>query len=36
MLDIENYCKTMDCDYLFVGHEYRGFEVEKNNKYYIF
>ena len=32
---IEEYCKTMNCDYLFVGHEHRGFEVHKNNKHII-
>ena len=29
---IEDYCKNMDCDYLFIGHEHRAFEVHENNK----
>ena len=32
MEDMENYCETMDCDILFIGHEHRAFEVNKNNK----
>ncbi len=35
MNDIEKYCEKMDCDYMFVGHEHRGFEIEKNNKHII-
>ena len=35
MKDIEEYCITMDCDYMFIGHEHRAFEVYKNNKYII-
>ena len=30
--DIEDYCKDMDPDYLFIGHEHRAFEVHENNK----
>ena len=33
--DIENYCKTMDCDYLLIGHEHRAFEIHENNKHII-
>ena len=33
MKDLENYCENMNCDYMFVGHEHRGFEVHKNNKH---
>ena len=33
--DIEAYCKNMDCDYMFIGHEHRAFEVHKNNKHII-
>lgn len=33
--DIEEYCKNMDCDYTFIGHEHRAFEVHKNNKHII-
>ena len=29
---IKDYCKNMDCDYLFIGHEHRAFEVHENNK----
>ena len=32
MKDIEDYCKTMDCDYMFIGHEHKAFEVHENNK----
>lgn len=35
MKDIEDYCKTMDCDYMFIGHEHRAFEVHENNKHII-
>ena len=30
--DIEDYCENMECDYLFIGHEHKAFEVHKNNK----
>ncbi len=30
--DVEDYCKNMNCDYLFVGHEHKAFEVHENNK----
>ena len=30
--DIEEYCKDMDPDYLFIGHEHIPFEVHQNNK----
>lgn len=30
--DIEDYCKNMDCDYMFIGHEHKAFEVHENNK----
>lgn len=30
--DIEDYCKVMGPDYLFIGHEHRAFEVHENNK----
>ena len=30
--DIENYCENMPCDYLFIGHEHKAFEVNRNNK----
>ena len=33
--DIEDYCKTMDCDYMFTGHEHKAFEVNENNKHII-
>ena len=33
--DIEDYCKTMDCDYMFIGHEHNAFEVNENNKHII-
>ena len=33
--DIEEYCKNMNCDYMFIGHEHRAFEVHKNNKHII-
>ncbi len=33
--EIENYCKNMDCDYLFIGHEHNAFEVHENNKHII-
>lgn len=35
MKDLENYCENMNCDYMFVGHEHRGFEVHKNNKHLV-
>ena len=35
MKDIEDYCKTMDYDYMFIGHEHRAFEVHENNKHII-
>lgn len=33
--DIEDYCKNMDCDYMFIGHEHQSFEVHENNKHII-
>lgn len=33
--DIEEYCRNMDCDYMFIGHEHKAFEVHENNKYII-
>ena len=33
--DIEEYCKNMNCDYMFIGHEHRAFEVHENNKHII-
>lgn len=33
--DIEEYCRNMDCDYMFIGHEHRAFEVHENNKHII-
>ena len=35
MTDIEDYCKNMKCDYMFIGHEHRAFEVHENNKHII-
>ena len=35
MKDIEDYCKSMNCDYMFIGHEHKAFEVHKNNKHII-
>ena len=35
MKDIEDYCKTMDCNYMFIGHEHRAFEVHENNRHII-
>ena len=35
MKEIEDYCKTMDCDYMFIGHEHKTFEVHENNKHII-
>ena len=32
MKDIEDYCESMDYDYMFIGHEHKHFIVEKNNK----
>ena len=32
MDDIKEYCKTMDCDYLFIGHDHEAFDVHENNK----
>lgn len=33
--DIEDYCRNMDCDYLFIGHEHQAFEVHENDKHII-
>lgn len=30
--DVEEYCKNMNFDYLFIGHEHKPFEMMKNNK----
>jgi predicted phosphodiesterase len=35
MKDIDEYCKNMEYDYMFIGHEHRAFEVHKNNKHII-
>lgn len=35
MEEIEDYCRNMDCDYMFVGHKHEGFEVHENNKHII-
>ena len=32
MKDIEDYCRNMEYDYLFIGHEHKHFVVEKNGK----
>ena len=35
MKDIEDYCRNMDCDYMFIGHEHKAFDVHENNKHII-
>ena len=35
MKDLEDYCSTMPYDYMFVGHEHRGFNIDMNNKHLI-
>ena len=30
--DVEEYCKNMNFDYLFIGHEHKPFEIMENNK----
>lgn len=30
--DVEEYCKNMQFDYLFIGHEHKAFEIVENNK----
>lgn len=35
MKDLEDNCENMNYDYMFVGHEHRGFNIEKNNKHLI-
>ena len=35
MKSIEDYFKTKECDYLFIGHEHKNFEIHDNNKHII-
>lgn len=30
--EVEEYCKNMEFDYLFIGHEHKQFEIIENNK----
>lgn len=30
--EVEKYCRNMEFDYLFIGHEHKAFEIMENNK----